>query len=138
MRIVVVVTVAVALAAPAAFGVCMLDDYSVPAEFARSTVVAVGRVVSERQVHEQAELDVLDGTVYTLRVQETLRGQPSRTISVFSENSSGRFPMLKGQAYILFLYAQSGRLSADNCGNSGLVSEKQTVVNSARELARAH
>ena len=135
MRVTVVATVATALAIRATLGACLLEDYSVPAEYARSKVVALGGVVGEQRVPEYEGL--LDGTVYTVRVQEMFRGQASRTISVFSENSSGRFPMKKGQLYILFLYSQGGRLSADYCGNSGLASGKQSVVNAVRGLAHA-
>jgi hypothetical protein len=127
---------ALALCCGASFAACLLDDYSVSAEFSRSAVVALARVVSERQVPEQKEAGLLDGTLYSLRVQETYRGQASRTRSVFSENSSGRFPMVVGQTYIVFLYLQSGRLSADYCGNSGLASDKQNVVNEVRAAAR--
>lgn len=117
-----------------AIGACLLDDYSVSAEFSRSTVVALGRVASERQISEQKDSGVLEGVIYTVRVDELFRGHAGKTLTVFSENSSSRLLMQGGQTYLLFLYSQSGRLSADYCGNSGLSTNKQSVLNQVRAL----
>jgi hypothetical protein len=124
MRVLVFTVVATLLAVGSPAAVCLVDDYSVEAEFQRSPVVAIARVISERQVPEERGSGALDGTLYTLRIQESFRGQARGRLAVFSENSSGRFPMEKGGTYIVFLYDQGGRLSADNCGNSGVVSER--------------
>ena len=137
MRLVITICCAMALATSSASAACVLDDYSVRAEYGRSAVVALALVVSERSEPEQPERGLLDGTVYTLRLQEAFRGHPSSTIEVFSENSSGRFPMVKGRNYLVFLYSQLGWLSADYCGNSGLVSDKQSVIREVRELAHS-
>jgi hypothetical protein len=113
---------------------CLLDDYSVRAEYARSTAIVTGRVVSERSVPDGSAPAGVGGTMYQIAVQESFRGTLHGTVEVFSENSSGRFPMLKGKAYLLFLYRESGVLSADNCGNSGLVSKKKKVLAELRAL----
>jgi hypothetical protein len=137
MRVAVVTAMLLVLGVSGALAACVLGDYSTRAEFERSSVVAVVRVVSERPVPDQKEQGRFEGTVYTVRVQETLRGRALRTLSVFSENSSGRFPMEEGQTYIVFLDSQSGQLSADPCGNSGLVSGKEAVVDTVRGLVHA-
>jgi hypothetical protein len=117
---------------PAAFAACVLSDYSVEAELHRSIAVVVGTVMAERPTAETR--DLLDGVTYTISVDETLHGGAPKTLELFSENSSGRFPMQKGKIYVLFIYRALGRLAVDNCGNSGLVTEKKAVLTSVRQL----
>jgi hypothetical protein len=117
--------------------VCLLDDYSVKAEYDRSTAVVIAKVVSERVIPDGPDPDSLGGTLYGIAVQESIRGRLHGIAEVFSENSTGRFPMLKGKSYLLFLYSENGRLSADSCGNSGLVSRKKQALAIVRELHRA-
>ena len=117
-----------------AFGACLLDDYSVRAEYARSAAVVVAKVVSDGKVPSFEPSDAEWGVTYTLKIKESFRGSLQKTVEVFSENSSGRFPLAKGKAYVLFLYEEFGRLSVDYCGNSGLVSQKHDVVKKLRAL----
>jgi hypothetical protein len=116
----------------AAFAACLLDDYSLKAEYARSAAVVRATVVSERTVPDAPTPDSVGGVVYTVNVQESFRGKLRGTVEVFSENSSGRFTMAKESAYVLFLYREKGRLSVDNCGNSGLASDKKSVLAALR------
>jgi hypothetical protein len=67
-----------------------------------------------------------------VRVQEIFKGEPTNSIVIFSENSSGRFSMTVGKTYVLFVYYESGRFQVSNCGNSGLVSEKQDVIKAVK------
>jgi hypothetical protein len=116
---------------------CLLNDYSVEAEYARSTAVVLAKVSSERLVPSADEAGFDDGVIYTVKVQESLRGSTSPTVEVFSENSSGRYPMSKNRSYVLFLYEAGGRLSADYCGNSGLASQRQGVLVKLRALKQS-
>jgi|ERR1700733_2514520 hypothetical protein len=120
----------------AANGACLLTDYSLNAEFRRSDAVLVGSVLSERNVPGDDKADTPGGTVYVVKVSEPLRGSLGKTVEIFSENSSGRFPMKIGTSYLLFLYRRQGALSADYCGNSGPVAEKADALHKARALAR--
>ena len=121
-------------ASAAASAVCLLDDYSVKAEYARSTAVVIAKVVSERVVPDGPAPDAIGGTMYGVAIQESFHGTLRGKVEIFSENSSGRFPMLKGKSYLLFLSQEDGRLSADNCGNSGLASQKKQAVAEVRAL----
>jgi len=116
----------------AGFAACVLSDYSVRAELDRSSAVIVGTVVTERATAETKNF--LEGVTYNVRVDETLHGRVVKTVELFSENSSGRFPMEKGKTYVLFIYHTVDRLAADNCGNSGLLTEKKAVLASVRQL----
>ena len=114
---------------------CLLTDYSVKAEYDRSDAVAVAQVVSERVVPPSKGEDSLGGTLYTVKIEEWLRRAPRDTVEVFSENS--RFPMKRGVPYLLFLYEAQGQLSADNCGNSGPISDKKNALDIVPQLAEA-
>jgi hypothetical protein len=75
--------------------VCLLDDYSVQTEFDRSLAVIVGTVTDERATPSSKAFH--EGTTYRVKTEETLRGRPQAVVELFSENSSGRFPMNKGE-----------------------------------------
>ena len=128
---------ATGLATSNTLGVCLLDDYTVEREFERSSDVLLAKVVSERRVSDPEDPEGFAATVYTVKAKQWFRGNVRRTLEVFSENSSGRFPMERGQTYLLFLSPDGAQLSADNCGNSGLVSEKQQALSVVRGLARS-
>ena len=109
-----------------AVAACLLNDYSVPAEYERSAAVVTARVIAERPAAESA--GYYEGVVYTVAVEKVYRGEIPGTVDIFTENSSGRFPMQTNGRYVLFIYRETGRLMVDNCGNSGPVGEKTEVV----------
>ena len=112
---------------------CLLTDYSVRAEYDRSLMVLTGRVIAERAVAASGEH--YDGAVYSVQVDEVYRGHPGRSFEVFSENSSGRFPMQRSERYLLFISQDVDQLVVDNCGNSGPVSDKTEVLRAVRAFA---
>jgi len=108
---------------------------SVDDEYQQSNLVIVGRVIKAIKVPESDGL--LEGTVYTIRIDKTYHGRKRETIKVFSENSSGRFPMNIGDDYVLFLSLPSaGRTMVDACGNSGLVRKSTSLIESVEKLSR--
>jgi hypothetical protein len=64
--------------------------------------------------------------VYTLRVNNVLRGKVRGTIRVYESNDSGRatFDWVSGREYLLFLFYSATEKSwkLDGCGNSGSLS----------------
>jgi hypothetical protein len=107
--------------------VCFPDqDYSVATEYGESVIVVVGTVTGKQHLPEP-DAETPDSTLYQLSVSDTLKGMSDRRISVWSENSSGRFPMVVGSSYLLFLYSDGTHLVVNNCGNSGLVSRTKKV-----------
>jgi hypothetical protein len=123
-----VVTAFSSVASPA----CLEGYPSISSEVRKSQAVFIGVVLAERVV--PANSDNLDGTVYSIRVEEVLRGSLPPRVEIFSENSSGRFPMTKGTKYLLFVHRAQAQLSVDNCGNSGPLPEKAEVLAEVRRL----
>jgi hypothetical protein len=111
---------------------CLNGHPSITEEYTNSQSVFICKVLAENAVPESD--NYYDGQNYTVQVQEVFKGNPASTVVIFSENSSGRFPMSAGSIYILFVYYEFGRYQIDNCGNSGLLPEKQDVVQAVRQL----
>jgi hypothetical protein len=114
---------------------CVNGYPSVAAEW-RMRRVFTGTVLSMRDEPETDHFDV-DGQTYTVRVDEALRGRIGKTVRIFSENSSGRFPMDVGRKYLLFVYRARDRLIVDNCGNSGIYRESSSTMRAVRKLQAA-
>lgn len=112
--------------------VCLHGDLSPDQELAKSKAVVVGTVLSEAR--KPASKNYEEGIEYIVRIEKTIKGKAKKKVRLFSENSSGRFPMKKGVPYLLFIYEELGLLHVDNCGNSGPLSEKQSVLLSLQNM----
>lgn len=100
----------------ASCAVCLEPQPRVCAEFFRSDRVFVGKVTAVKEVPDAG--DTIGGWIYRLAVSKTYRGPASKFIDVFTENSSGRFPLEIGHTYLLFATSHQGRLWIGSCGNS--------------------
>jgi hypothetical protein len=122
----------VVFVSPDSFAWCKLDPPRKPSvreEYKDSAMVLVGNVVSERVIDDFGH-GYVDGNIYTLKVTEQFKGAHREAVEVFSENSSGRYPMEKSIPYLVFAYAIPGGLAIDPCGNSGKTSNHGRVRNS--------
>jgi hypothetical protein len=115
------------------FAFCPQPDPTLACEFLNSNAVFVGKVISARAVPPHRDTD-LDGWLYVLTVQELFRGPRKKTIEVFTENSSGSFPLDVAEQYLLFAHEEDGRLTITNCGNSSLQSKAQEAIRELRRL----
>ncbi|HEX4132994.1 MAG TPA: hypothetical protein VHY84_00120 [Bryobacteraceae bacterium] len=88
------------------------------AEFRRSTLVLIGKVISAKNVPDKDEPDFWAGTLYKITVDTFLKGAADISIEVFSPNDSGRLPLATHTRYLLFLRKEAGQWTADACGNS--------------------
>ena len=81
------------------------------------------------------------GIQYKVRVKESLRGRHKDWLTIFSENSSGRFPMELGLPYLLFVSPNKVEafpkpvLVVDSCGHSDLLPKSTEVLKEIRRLA---
>ena len=107
--------------------VCLNGTPSVEQEFRTSAIVALGVARAARDVSSSDDPEGIDHTIYTVRLTRSFKGMPAgRTVRLFSENSSGRFPLDPGVPYLLFIGNSKDGLYVDNCGRSGPVAEKET------------
>jgi hypothetical protein len=105
--------------------VCLKDTPSVEQEFRTSAIVALGVARAARDVSMPDDPQGIDHTIYTVRLTRSFKGMPAgRTVRLFSENSSARFPLEPGVPYLLFIGNSKDGLYVDNCGRSGPVAEK--------------
>jgi hypothetical protein len=114
---------------------CVNGYPSVPEEYASSRLVFIGKAVKKSITTESADGYFLDGTTYRVVPMQTYKGEVQANFDLFSENSSGRFPMLLNREYLLFVYTEHGRLMVDNCGNSDLISHAKKAVARVARLA---
>jgi hypothetical protein len=117
---------------PLGLAVCPVPQIKANGEFFKAYVVFVGTVLSIRTVPDKG--NDLGGWFYRLRVQETFRGPVRGELTVFTENSSVRFPLELKRDYLLFAYKQPHRLEIDSCGNSALLSDAKDSVQRLRNL----
>ncbi|MGB6876912.1 MAG: hypothetical protein WBD87_12865 [Candidatus Acidiferrales bacterium] len=117
------------LTAPA-FGVCLEPQPTVACEFLDSDAVFIGKVISMQTTPAQ-EPRFDDGWAYEMSVQKMYRGPHGKTMKVFTENNSARFPLETGREYVLFATKIEGRFEIFGCGNSALFSEAGDTI---REL----
>lgn len=113
---------------------CLEPPLRVSDEFYTSPLVLTGTPISSRHFSEKTGADAVDGILYTVRVDHDFRGNPGSSVEVFSEDSSGRFPMDLHQRYLLFLSRDDNRWFVDSCGNSGLLSQGAKALNAIRRL----
>ena len=121
------------LAATLGQAVCLNDHPSVPEEYKTAKAVVTATVLTERIILSSGDR-FYDGTVYRISVDKVFRGHLGSRAEIFSD-SSGRFPMTVGAKYLLFIHAASGRTQVDNCGNSGLFSQRGTELQQVERLA---
>jgi len=117
-----------------AAAVCLEPHPRVCAEFFKSEAVFVGEVVSQRTV--PAKGPDYDGWLYRLRVHRVFRGKIGETLDIFTENSTGRFPLEVGHEYLLFAGRGNGRLVITNCGNSGLLTDAAAKIRDIERIGK--
>jgi hypothetical protein len=115
---------------------------TVEQEFRTSALVCVGKVTGVREVAVRSQ-SITGGTFYSVEVVEVLKGRVRRKLQLYSENSSGRFPMQIGAQYLIF--AGSGtfegiseqQFAVSNCGNSAALPKGNKTLETVRRLTKA-
>jgi hypothetical protein len=117
---------ACAFGAAAAHAVCLDGKPSFEQEFRASAIVAVGVADTARDVRAPDDPAGVDHTVYTVRLTRVFKGAAAgRTIELVSPNTSARFPLEPGVAYLLFVGEGQEGAYVDPCGWSRAVRDKE-------------
>ncbi len=118
LRVVATLGLSLAFLAPGARAVCHVPEITPSGEFFKSDVVFTGTVISVR--YDDADVG---GRYYLLHVERMFKGSLRKQVTVYTENSSARFPLDKGQGYLLFADRNQRRLEIYGCGNSAPLSK---------------
>ena len=133
--------------------------YSVGHERKRSRYVVRAKVMSETWIGEDGKEKALDppfqkganrpwgfdpcmGVFYTLRIVSTFKGKPPLQLRVFSENSTARFTLGRGQEILAFVSTGAfdkpigEQFTLDTCGNSRAFSKARTMMPALRRAIR--
>lgn len=126
---------AVLVVAKDACAFCFAPQLRVSDEYYVSPLVLTGTVTISRNVVDPDDPDGWTGTFYTVQVDRVYRGTSPKSLVIYSENSTSRFPMELHRPYILFLTKDTeANWMVDNCGNSGEVSLSSTVMEQLKQL----
>jgi len=107
----------------------------VETEWAEDPLIVDGSVASSAEV--MGADGFLARTIYEVRVARAFRGVAPSRVAVYSENDSGRFPMQRGESYVLFLSRwEDGHYHVDSCGNSRSIARAGAIIRQLRVLAR--
>jgi hypothetical protein len=117
---------------PVSSAYCPVPEIRANGEFFKSDAVFIGTVLSIRETPDTD--NNVGGWFYRMRAEEMFRGPNRKEITVYTENSSNRFPLEKTRRYLLFAYKQHGRLEVDGCGNSALLSEAADALTRLKNL----
>jgi len=135
--------------------------YSVSNEFRRSKYVVTARVLREKWLGYDGKetplqppfhsggarplgLDPYAGAYYDVKVLRVFKGNPKPELRLFSENSTGRFPLDVGYEYLLFISEDSfdppigAQLDIDNCGNSAPVENAHATIHTLQGFSGGH
>lgn len=117
-----------ALLFSASTAVAACDRYpTVAEEFAAADYVFVAQVTAGRMVRTPADPEGFDGVEYVVQSLKTFKGEPPEELLLYSENSSGRFPMEVTGWYLVFVgpaygfgFTEPYRIerAISNCGHS--------------------
>ena len=148
-------TLAVAATSSAAYASCWESGQgpaavyrhpSVPVEFKDATFVVIARVLGERRISSADDPEGYAWTIYDVQVLEAFKGKPPRALHLLSENTTARFPMDKGETYLLFVSRSPSvemtgneRLPGDyvdNCGNSATAKDAAGKIKAVSDLSR--
>jgi hypothetical protein len=117
---------------PVSSAYCPVPEIRANGEFFKSDAVFIGTVLSIRETPDTD--NNVGGWFYRMRTEEMFRGPVSKVTTVYTENSSARFPLEKGRKYLLFAYKRNSRLEIFGCGNSALLLEASDALTRLKNL----
>lgn len=106
-------------------------------EFAHSDEVLTAQVMSIRPIADNEDHDSVGGWLYRLKVLSALKGERRQTEDYYSSNDSGRFPLERGQQYLLLMRRdEKHRLVVDSCGHSGELGKAGPALRQIEDIRR--
>jgi hypothetical protein len=109
-----------------AFSVNLNPPKTVQEEFNKSECVIIAEVASKTKIIDNEGF--VSAYIYQLIRVRCLKGSCPEKLNFKDENDTGRFDMEEGSQYLLFIKDLKS-VDIDNFGFSGLVTEKQDLIN---------
>ena len=123
------------------FAFCVNERHqSATQEFDASKYVIIGAQISQSIITPSDDPDGVAAMIYSVRPIEQFKGNGAAdNIKIWSENSSSRFIIENEETYFLFIKSGPDGLYIDNCGNSGILGNKDTdrVLNEVKLLSKS-
>jgi len=112
------------------------------AEYFASQLVIEATLIKINELHDKDDPEAISAYVYTLSVNQSLRGKTAGTVRVYEGNDSGRatFGWVAGRKYLLFLFhswERNGDWALDGCGNSGPLSKANVALSEIAAIKAA-
>lgn len=111
------------------------SGYHVPIdqEIESSDAIIIARVVDARRIFDNpSDPESFSATIYTVRIERLLKGDPPAVVKIHDGNDSGRYGMNKGEQHILFLTRRQSESGAeyfvDSCGSSARLPAGSRIV----------
>jgi len=127
-----------ALGATCAHAFCLQPQpIRVCAEFFKADEVFTGTIISAQYMEDhipEPYPDPQPGWHYRLKVLKNFRGPARGTVDVYTENTSGRFPLDLDKSYLLFAYKSGSILQVYGCLNSVELTDAGTALAEIRRL----
>lgn len=118
---------------------CFAPQLRVSDEYFISDLVLTGTVTASRNIVDPTDPESWTGTFYTVQVNTVYRGNAPKSLEVYSENSTARFPMEEHKLYVLFINKDPDKnWGVDNCGNSGEVALSASTMMRLKQLPLRH
>ena len=132
--------------------------YSISHEFHRAKFVIEARAIRETWLGEDGKakplkppfqfggarpwgFDPYMGVYYDVEVLKAFKGNPGARLRLFSENSTARFWLADGKAYLIFVTEEpfeqpiGRKLTIDNCGNSAALRTARSALRKVESLS---
>jgi hypothetical protein len=122
-----------------------VSGYHVPLEeeVSTSASILVGKVVSVRRIRgESMELGAYSASIYTVHVEQQLKGKAPSIFTVYDENTSARYSMNPGERHLLFIRMWPYKIAnadfqIDSCGNSDVLPQGDGILRDVKALLGA-
>jgi len=122
-----------------ALAFCFAPKLRVSDEYFISDLIVTGTMTASRNIVDPADPEGWTGTFYTVQVDTVYRGNAPKSLEVYSENSTARFPMEEHKLYVLFINKDPDKnWTVDNCGNSGEVGLSAATMMQLKQLPLRH
>src|SRR5579871_701305 len=102
-----------------------LEFPSLPQQYASALYIVTGTAISEKYIEGSPDDYFMPGDEFKVHVDKVFKGSPPPYLTLFSERSSGMFPLDLHVPYVLFVEEEHGRLLVSNCGDSDYLSKSK-------------